>query len=48
MQNLPRICVGSMTIIGSLKDGLNLLKLKSTKTRDMLPSLLLIVFYGLL
>jgi uncharacterized protein len=28
--------------------GLNLLTLKSTKTLDMLPSLLLIVFYGLL
>ncbi len=37
-----------MTIIGSLKDGLNLLKLKSTKTFDVLPSLLLIVFSGLL
>lgn len=33
-----------MTIFGSLKDGLNLVKLKSAKTLDMLPSLPLIVF----
>ncbi len=44
MQDFPGIYVGSMTIFGSLKDGLNLVKLKSAKTLDMLPSLPLIVF----